>query len=308
MSDLPPTDPAPTDPAPTDLARLARSAWSALEVLHVVGYFSTEPRERYKALGLRPSLAYFAARSAPMGPVPAEVTVATFYVFSPVLVAAALPAAWAVAAPKKVLQARHDGVTATLHRLLDAVVDSAELAEAGELALAACAGLSAPGRPLYAAHSALPLPADPMLRLWHAATLLREHRGDGHVAALLHAGLDPVEALVTGGLASGTTPFMRATRGWSEEQWASGEQRLVDRGLLALTPTPGEQAVRVEPTLTDAGLESYAAVEAQTGRAALAGWAHLGVQGTARLVELVRPWRDVVLAAGVIPAELGRRA
>ena len=293
----------------TDLARLARRAWSALEVLHIVGYFGAEPREQYKALGLRPSLAYFAGRSAPMGPVPAEVTVATFYVFSPVLVGLALPSAWAVASPERVLQARHEGVTATLHRLLDEVVDPAELAEAGELALTACAGLTAPGRPLYAAHSALPLPADPLLRLWHAAALLREHRGDGHVAALLHAGLDPVEALVTGGLASGTTSFMRATRGWTDEQWAAGEQRLIDRGLLTQPPTPppGERAIAAQPTLTDAGVELRAAVEAQTGLAALAGWAHLGEQGTARLVELVRPWRDVVLASGVLPSELVRR-
>ena len=289
----------------SELARLAQRAWSALEVLHIVGYFSTEPREQYKALGLRPSLAYFAARSAPMGPVPPEVTVATFYVFSPVLVGLALPAAWAVAAPERILQARDEGVTATLHRLLDQVVDPAELAEAGGLALTACAGLTAPGRPLYAAHSALPVPTDPLLRLWHAAALLREHRGDGHGAALLHAGLDPVEALVTGGIATGTTPFMRATRGWTDEQWAAGEQRLVDRGLL--TPPPGDHAIAAPPTLTDAGRELRAAVEAQTGLAALAGWAHLGEQGTARLLELVRPWRDVVLASGVLPAELAHR-
>ena len=291
------------------MSNLARRAWSALEVLHIVGYFSTEPREAYKSLGLRPSLAYFAARSAPMGPVPPEVTVATFYVFSPVLVGLALPAAWAVASPEKVLRARDDGVAATLHRLLDPVLDSAlapaELAEAGELALTACAGLTAPGRPLYAAHSARPVPADPLLRLWHAATLLREHRGDGHVAALVHAGLDPIEALVVGGIATGTTPFMRATRGWTDAQWMAGVQRLTDRSLL--TPTSGDHAIAAHPTLTDAGLELRARVEAQTEQAALAGWDHLGEHGTARLIELVRPWRDVVLAAGVLPPDLVRR-
>lgn len=278
------------------IGRLARRAWSSLEVLHVTGYFAPEPREQYKALGLRPSLAYFAARSAPMGPVPPAVTVATFYVFSPALVGAALPAAWSVASPERVLRARHDGVTATLHRLLDDVVDPAELAEATDLALTACAGLTAPGRALYAGHSGLPLPTDPLLRLWHAASLLREHRGDGHVAALLHAGLDPVESLITGGAASGTTSFLRSTRGWTDEQWAAGAQRLTERGLIdaagALTPT---------------GVDLRAAVEAQTGLAALPGWSHLGEPGTARLVELVRPWRDVVLASGVLPVELVRR-
>ena len=278
------------------LAKAARRAWSALDVLHVTGYFAPEPRECYKALGLRPSLAYFAARSAPMGPVPAQVTVATFYVFSPALVGAALPAAWAVASPAQVLAARHEGVTATLHRVLGGI-DPAELAEATDLALTACAGLGLAGRPLYAGHASLPLPDDPLLRLWHAASLLREHRGDGHVAALVHAGLDPVEALVTGGATSGTTPFLRSTRGWTDEEWAAGEQRLRDRGLLQ--PDSAD--------LTADGLALRAAVEAQTGLAALPGWAHLGEQGTARLVELVRPWRDAVLAAGVLPTELTRR-
>lgn len=287
---------------PSTLAQQARRAWSSLEVLHVCGYFAHEPREQYKALGLRPSLAYFAARSAPMGPVPPEVTVATFYVFSPALVGAALPAAWAVASPSRVLQARHDGVTATLHRLLDDVVDPAELAEATELALTACAGLTAPGRPLYAGHSSLPLPDDPLLRLWHAASLLREHRGDGHVAALLHAGLDPLEALITGGAASGTTPFLRDTRGWTDEQWADAEQRLLARGLIAAASEGAAAA-----TLSPAGVELRASIEAQTSQAALAGWTHLGESGTERLVELVRPWRDVVLAADVLPAELVRR-
>lgn len=283
------------------LAKAARRAWSSLEVLHVTGYFAPEPRERYKALGLRPSLAYFAARSAPMGPVPAQVTVATFYVFSPTLVGAALPAAWSVASPAKVLQARHDGVTAALRRVLDGI-DPAELAEATDLALTACAGLPMAGRPLYAGHASLPLPDDPLLRLWHAATLLREHRGDGHVAALVHAGLDPVEALVTGGAASGTTPFLRSTRGWTDEEWAAGEQRLRERGLLE--PDSGSSGVQLTPD----GLALRAAVEAQTGLAALPGWAHLGEQGTTRLVELARPWRDAVLAAGVLPAELTRRS
>ncbi|MBC7638524.1 MAG: hypothetical protein H7231_01950, partial [Rhodoferax sp.] len=70
-----------------------------------------------------------------------------------------------------------------------------------------------------------------------------------------------------------------------------------DRGLL--------QAGSAD--LTPDGVALRAAVEAQTGLAALPGWAHLGEAGTTRLVELVRPWRDVVLAAGVLPAELTGR-
>ena len=122
------------------------------------------------------------------------------------------------------------------------------------------------------------------------------------MAALLHAGLDPLEALITGGAASGTTPFLRATRGWTDEQWADAEQRLLARGLIAAASEGAAAA-----TLSPAGVELRASIEAQTSQAALAGWTHLGESGTERLVELVRPWRDVVLAADVLPAELVRR-
>src|SRR5664280_2916246 len=122
----------------------------------------------------------------------------------------------------------HTGVTEALHRVLG----EPDIGEALELARTACAGLTAPGRPLYAGHAALPWPTDELLALWHAASLLREHRGDGHVATLLQAGLDPVEAIVTGGLMAGTTGFMRTSRGWTDAEWAAGEDRLRERGLL----------------------------------------------------------------------------
>src|SRR5664280_1372085 len=194
------------DPIPA----LARRCWAALETLHVVAYFAPEPAAAYRALGLSGRAGYFASRSAPMGPVPAGVTVATFYVFAPALVQRSILSAWEITTPVAVLTARHTGVTEALHRVLG----EPDIGEALELARTACAGLTAPGRPLYAGHAALPWPTDELLALWHAASLLREHRGDGHVATLLQAGLDPVEAIVTGGLMAGTTGFMRTSRGW----------------------------------------------------------------------------------------------
>jgi hypothetical protein len=160
---------------------------------------------------------------------------------------------------------------------------------AGDLDREACAGLTPAGRPVYAAWSAQPWPEDPLLQLWHAGLLLREHRGDGHVTALLSAGLDPVEALVTGGLASDSTEFVRTTRGWTDEEWAAGVERLRARGLVD------------NDGLTQAGRDLRDDVETVTDFLAVEGWAHLGEDGIGRLVELVTPLREQVLASGVLP-------
>jgi hypothetical protein len=278
--------------AEDSIETLGRRCWAALETVHVIGYFAPEPAAAYRELGLKGRAAYFAARSAPMGPVPAQVTVATFYVFAPALVERAIPAAWDIASPTEVLAARHSGIVATLHRVLgDPDVD-----EALELAKTACAALSVPGRALYAGHASLPWPDDPLLGLWHAASLLREHRGDGHVAALLLSGLDPVEAAITGGLASNTTEFARSTRGWTDGEWPAGEARLRERGLID------------SAGLTEAGTALRSQLEEQTDRAAEVGWRHLGAEGAARLLELVRPLRRSLLASGIFPASLTQRS
>lgn len=281
-----------TGPDTDELAPLARRCWQALETVHIVGYFAPETTAAYGGLGLDYMSGYFASRSAPMGAVPPEVTEATFFVFAPVLVRAALPAAWATAPPERVLDARHRGVAEVLHRVLG----EPDVTEAVELARTACAGLTAPGRPLYAGHASLPWPADPLLALWHAATLLREYRGDGHVATLVLAGLDPVEALVLSGLMSGLTPFLKATRGWTPQEWAAGEDRLRAGGRLD-----------TEGAMTPAGTAFREGLESDTDRAAEAGWRHLGLAGCRRLLELVTPLRRELLGSDVFPAALASR-
>lgn len=273
-----------------DLPTLARRAWGTLETLHTPGYFAPEPRAAYKALGLRASIAYFAARSAPFGVVPADVVQATFYVFSPAVVHHAIPGAWEATTPEQVTQARRRGVHETLQRLLGDAAGGPEVEEAAALAREACAGLTVPGRALFAAHASLPWPDEPLLALWHAATLVREHRGDGHVAALVGAGLDPVESIISGGAVAGTSEFMKASRGWSEQEWADGESRLRERGLMD-----------DDGALTEAGLALRAEVETRTDAAAMQGWEHLGAERTARLIELARPLQKTVLASGVFP-------
>ncbi|MGO4601997.1 SCO6745 family protein [Terrabacter sp. 2YAF2] len=274
-----------------ELIRASRQAWGRLETFHVLGYFADDVRDAFVALGLHPRLSYFAARSAAFGAVGPEVPTATFYVFAPWLLRKALPASWAVASPERVQQARRDAMSVVIER----VVGDADVSELLDLTRTVCAGLTAPGRPLYAAHAGLAWPDEPRLALWHAATLIREHRGDGHVAALLRAGLDPVESIVIGGLFSGTTGFMRSSRGWSDEEWAAGVQRLTERGLL-----DGD-------TLTEDGLAFRMDLERETDRMALEGWAHLGLDDTRRIAELAAPLRSAALASGILPDWIGTR-
>ena len=271
---------------------LARAAWGSLETVHVTGFFAPEVQQAYDRFDVPATRAgYFAARAAPFGPVAPAVVVATFYVFSPALVARAVPAVWEAAPPAAWAAARAEGVAACLHRVLG----EPDVAEAVSLAREACAGLTAAGRPLYAAWSSTGWPEDPLLQLWHAGLLLREHRGGGHVTALMSAGLDPVEALVTGGLASDSVDFVRTTRGWTDAEWAAGVERCRARGLVD------------DDGLTPAGVQLRQEVEAATDVLGLPGWARLGEGGCRRVVELLAPLREQLFDSGVLPGWIRSR-
>src|SRR4051794_20180045 len=156
--------------------------WRVLEPYHAVTYFSPEARQAFKDAGLRGFwMGYFAGRAAPMGAVGPGVVTATFFGFRHDMVAKALPDAWGFATPTDVLTARLNGVDASLRPLLGDRLDGAEVAEAASLARTAAEAAGRAGRPLFAANADLPWPAEPHLALWQAATMLREHRGDGHV-------------------------------------------------------------------------------------------------------------------------------
>ncbi len=272
-----------------ELLALSRKAWGDLEALHVVGYFAPEVTAAYVDLGLHPQLSYFPARAAAFGEAGPGLTIATFYVFAPWLVEAALPAAWATTTPAEVVEARRAGMSAVLGRLLG----TPDVAEALAIAREVCAGLTPQGRPLYAAHAGLAWPDDDLLALWHAATLVREHRGDGHVSVLQTAGLDPVEATVLGGIYASSTTFLRKTRGWSDEEYAAATGRLRERGWLD-----------AEGGFTDQGRAHRQRIEDDTDRLALEGWAHVGVERARRLHELVTPLRTTVLESGLLPSSL----
>jgi hypothetical protein len=292
---------------PDELLAAGHRTWSRLDAFHVIGFFANETRERYKAVHLRPRYAYFVSRVAPMGPVPASVCAAVFYVFNPRLVEEAMDGAWSVVSPEKVLAERYAGTREALDRVLVDVAaqpgHAERLEEAAALARRACGGLSMQGRALAAGYASLPWPDDPLMALWHAAGIIREHRGDGHIAALVTAPLDPVEAILTAGLDTGTTQFMRETRGWDDAEWAAAGQRLAARGLLHGGERSHEGSDVGE--LTDAGVALRRTLELQTDLAAAAAWTHLGLEGTQRLGELMRPLTRAVVTSGVLPAGLG---
>jgi hypothetical protein len=259
---------------------LARRAWTLYEPIHAIVYFAPESTEYYTAAGLRGGwMGYFASRSAPMGAVTAEVVTAVFHNFRPAMVARALPDAWHFSSPERVLEARRALAGAALRRLWGDEVDSADVAEAAVLTLEVAAGLHGDGRPLYAAHAGLQVPDAPHLKLWHACTLIREHRFDGHIAALTVSGLSGLEALVTARAAGpGMDPAtIQRMRGWTEEECEDAAQRLRARGILD-----------ADNRLTAEGRTLRGSVEETTDRLAAAVWEALDAARRERLFSLLR--------------------
>jgi hypothetical protein len=265
--------------------------WKLLEPYHASVYFAPEAKDVYAAAGTKGYwMGYFASRAAAMGPVGPGVVAATFFGFAPPMVRRAIPDAWEYTTPEKMLAARVQVADLTLRRLLPDVEDDA-LAEAADLALQAAEAGDPSGRPLYAAHAALPPPREPHLRLWHAATCLREHRGDGHIALLLTSGLDGCEANVLAAASGAVDPAAQASRrGWSEQEWAEAGERLAGRGLLDRDggPTPG-------------GIAARDAIEAQTDVLALRPYQVLGDDGAERLLTLLEPIARILQDQSAIP-------
>ena len=267
---------------------LARKMWRTLEPYHGLVYFAPEATDAYAALGVTGRDGYFASRSAPMGAVPAEVVIATFFNFNPDLVHHAIPAAWQATTPALLLEARLAGAGAALRRTAGDLLDDPGVARAAELARTAADACTVAGRPLYAGHAGLPWPNEPSLALWHAISLLREFRGDGHIACLVEAGLDGIEALVVHA-ASGEVPgaVLQASRGWDDGQWAAAVAGLADRGI-----------VQADGSFTDTGAALRQRIEDRTDALALAPWAALGEDACDELRGLVRPLSKAVVSSG----------
>jgi len=270
----------------------ARRLWQLAEPYHALTYFAPEAHQAFEDAGLRGFWrGYFAGRAAPLGPVGPGVVTACFYGFHPEFVARALPSIWSMASPETALAARLAGIDAAIRRVFgDASADPAR-AEAAQLARGALEGSAVAGRPVFAANLELDWPAEPHLALWHACTLVREHRGDGHVAALSAAGIDPCEAHVSQIAASGAPPeTIQPYRGWSDDDWAAAADRLRERGWL-------DRGGR----LTEAGRSGRDQIEHDTDRLAAEPLQRLGEKRAARLLELLAPLTARLVQTGEIP-------
>ncbi|MFG2471721.1 hypothetical protein ACGFXB_40635 [Streptomyces canus] len=281
--------------------RAGRRCHNPLNSLHAAHYFSPDLGRELAAIGVtHPRAVNFAVRAAALGPVGPGAVTAAFYNYKHELVAEHVPAVWRTATPEQVLAARARAVDTTLRRLLgEQAVASDEMAEAARLALRATEACSRAARPLYSAHADLPVPQEPHLAFWHAATLLREHRGDGHLAALMSAGLDGLEALVTHtATGRGMTPsWVFTTRGWTRQEWDAAVGRLRERGLL-----------EADGELTEQGAALRDGIEAETDRLDRAPYEHLGAEDVRRLTELAIGFARTATAAGAYPADLiGKR-
>jgi hypothetical protein len=267
----------------------ARALWLRIETLHAVTYFGEETQAAGRELGLSGFwMGYFGFRAAPLGPVEPGTVDAAFVNFAPAFVRRWVPEVWAVATPADLVTARSRAAAATLRRVASQIDEAAGAAR--PFLEAAVAHGAASGRVLFAANRDVALPDDPVEALWQLVTSLREHRGDGHAAALTAAGVDGLEAHVLIALDQGADPDdLQRTRGWSGDDWSEAVARLRHRGLV----DAGE-------ALTDAGRALRRDVEDTTDQLAASPWEVLSEVERTRVLDVLTPAAAAVSASGTL--------
>jgi hypothetical protein len=268
---------------------LARQLWRRIEVIHAVTYFSPEPLNALRDAGYKGFwMGYFAGRAAPFGEASADIVMATFYNFAESRVRKAVPDAWSFAPPSAALDARLVGSVAAIRR----AIGDADVADVAALARRAAESAPVDGRALFAANAGLAWPDEPLAVLWHALTLLREHRGDGHVAALVAAGIAGREAHVLHHPAPVGPPpaIMVVGRDFDDAEWTATVASVAERGLIT---EQGE--------LTEAGRVVKQDIEDRTDRAALSAYAVLSDDEMQELIDGLTPIAKAVIATGDFP-------
>ena len=264
--------------------QIARAMFQVYEPIVLTGSGAPELQTICKQLGLSEHrMSYYAVRAAALGRVAAEVVSATFYHHTVEMVSPAIPLAWSIASPERIVAARFEAVDQALRRLLPQQIESAEIVEAVELVREAMVGCSIAGRPLFAAHAALAWPSEPHVALWHGLNLFREHRGEGHTSAVMAARLTPEQTAPLLIAATGEARDGRSWR-WPDDVWNQAVAELQERGWL------DDAGV-----LTDEGLAARTRIEDETDGLALGPWLQLGKERTHRLWTLLRDLLQVIL-------------
>jgi hypothetical protein len=289
----------------------ARRMWALFEPIHVISYFATEPRTAFEQAGLHGFWrGYFAGRAAPIGVTGPGPVTAAFFSFAPAMVARAVPGVWDLISPADALVVRQAGAVAALRSLLDLAGNAptpTSVSAAADRLAGLTEGLDYAGRTLAAANVAVEVPADPLGRLWQSATVLREHRGDGHIAALVAADIDAPEALaLRAGVdlaadgahrhvpAGWTRAQMQPARGWTDDDWDAAVARLEDRGLL-----------RPDGTATAAGTRLHREIEHVTDVAATRPWASLSADAAGQVADMLLPIATACATVLPVPNPVG---
>ena len=268
---------------------LARQLWRRIEVIHAVTYFSPEPLNALRDAGYKGFwMGYFAGRAAPFGEASPELVMATFYNFAESRVRKAVPDAWSYAPPSAALDARLAGSVAAIRR----AIGDAGVADVAALARRAAESAPVDGRALFAVNAGLPWPDDPLAVLWHAVTLLREHRGDGHIAALVAAGIAGRESHVLHHPAPVGPPpgIMAVGRDFDDAEWTATVASVAERGLIT---EQGE--------LTEAGFALKQDIEDRTDRIALSAYEVFSDDEARTLIDGLSPIARAVIATGDLP-------
>ncbi len=270
---------------------IVRDVHMAINLAHRFVYFVPEAAEEYAAIGVTGRGGYFGPRAAPMGAVPDEVVLATFYNFSPRAVSSAMPGVWESASPEALQAARFRVVRRALERV-GAHLSAEHIAEASAILSSVVSGLDFAGKPLAAANASVAAPDDALVAMWQLVTVVREWRGDVHIALLVANDVGPCQCMVlqvgTGRFPMGVT---QATRQWSESEWAAAVEILAERGWVDSTGN-----------MTAVGNEQRERIEADTDRLCAPIWRPVGDVGAARLTVLLAPITAAMDAVGTYAA------
>lgn len=270
----------------SDRQHLTRALWTLFEPIHAVAYFAPEMRDALATIGLpRYWDGYFAGRAAPLGAIGAAPVTAIFSGFAPSIVKRALPAVWSTVTPDAALEARSLGAAASLTGLIP---DAGLVSAAADALTDVAARADTIGRPLAAANRELPIDSDPYRRLWQATATLREHRGDGHVIALVAGGIAGLSTIVLRSCLDLDATTMQRSRGWSDDEWHTTLEHLTERGLI------GDNG-----RTTEAGSAALSTAEHLTNALAADPLAHLDDAAVREVALLLRPLATAV--GGLFP-------
>lgn len=285
------SDAAGTSVLPTPARRLR----DAIEPIAMVHVHSEEARQQYEAIGLERFQGYVLGRAASLGVPPPPVVVATFGAFSPELLVSVYEAGLATASMADVLAAKEAGATRALHRVLGE--PGREVEEVTAALRAGAEAVEPLGKPLFAGHRAIDWPADAWGRLWHATILLRELRGDAHVAALVAASVGALASnLLTEAHVGLSTRDYTRTRSWTEAEIQAAVDDLVDQRLLA-----------ADGSLTERGAVLRAEIENETEAALDPALEAIG-HTLDTVVERCEGWSAAIIEAGAFPDDPYKRA